>query len=63
MARYFRRRQFYRFTAEGVQGTVYKYIATMKNFITKSHQYGPCLLTGPLANIPQSASRRTERPP
>ena len=47
MARYFRRRKFCRFTAEGVQEIDYKDIATLKNYITESgktkpyHRY-PC---------------------
>ncbi len=36
MARYFRRRKFCRFTAEGVQEIDYKDIATLKNYITES---------------------------
>lgn len=36
MARYFRRRKFCRFTAEGVVEIDYKDIATLKNYITES---------------------------
>ena len=36
MARYFRRRKFCRFTAEGVQEIDYKDIATLKNYITET---------------------------
>lgn len=57
MARYFRRRKFCRFTAEGVQEIDYKDIATLKNYITESgkivlpyHRY-PC-------KIPASAGSR-----
>ena len=40
MARYFRRRKFCRFTAEGVQEIDYKDIATLKNY----HIYLPLYL-------------------
>ena len=41
MARYFRRRKFCRFTAEGVQEIDYKDIATLKNYITESGKIVP----------------------
>ncbi len=41
MARYFRRRKFCRFTAEGVQEIDYKDIATLKNYITESGKIRP----------------------
>ena len=50
MARYFRRRKFCRFTAEGVQEIDYKDIATLKNYITDSVS---CLaLSNALATCP-----------
>ena len=36
MARYFRRRKFCRFTAEGVEEIDYKDLATLKNYITET---------------------------
>ncbi|MBE4449706.1 30S ribosomal protein S18, partial [Vibrio parahaemolyticus] len=36
MARFFRRRKFCRFTAEGVQEIDYKDVATLKNYITEA---------------------------
>jgi len=35
MARYFRRRKFCRFKAEGVQQIDYKDLATLRNYVTK----------------------------
>lgn len=50
MARYFRRRKFCRFTAEGVQEIDYKDIATLKNYITESGKIVPSRITGTRAN-------------
>ena len=36
MSRYFRRKKFCRFTAEGVDQIDYKDIATLKNYVTDS---------------------------
>ena len=57
MARYFRRRKFCRFTAEGVQEIDYKDIATLKNYITESGKIVPSRITGTRA-IPASAGSR-----
>lgn len=43
MARYFRRRKFCRFTAEGVVEIDYKDIATLKNYITESGKIVPAV--------------------
>lgn len=51
MARYFRRRKFCRFTAEGVQEIDYKDIATLKNYITESGKIVPSRITGTRAKI------------
>ncbi len=58
MARYFRRRKFCRFTAEGVQEIDYKDIATLKNYITESGKIVPSRITGTRAKIPASAGSR-----
>ena len=46
MARFFRRRKFCRFTAEGVTEIDYKDIATLKNYITESGKIVPSRITG-----------------
>lgn len=50
MARYFRRRKFCRFTAEGVQEIDYKDIATLKNYITESGKIVPSRITDAVQN-------------
>jgi small subunit ribosomal protein S18 len=57
MARYFRRRKFCRFTAEGVQEIDYKDIATLKNYITESGKIVPTVSPVP-CKIPASAGSR-----
>lgn len=46
MARYFRRRKFCRFTAEGVKQIDYKDIIMLKNYITESGKIVPSRITG-----------------
>ncbi|VEA71397.1 30S ribosomal protein S18 [Serratia rubidaea] len=62
MARYFRRRKFCRFTAEGVQEIDYKDIATLKNYITESGKIvravSPVLVPNISASSPVLSSAR-----
>jgi small subunit ribosomal protein S18 len=46
MARYFKRRKYCRFTAEGVDQIDYKDIATLKNYITETGKIVPSRITG-----------------
>jgi small subunit ribosomal protein S18 len=46
MARYFRRKKFCRFTAEGVEQIDYKDLATLKNYITETGKIVPSRITG-----------------
>ena len=46
MARYFRRRKFCRFTAEGVVEIDYKDIDTLRDFIAENGKIIPARLTG-----------------
>ena len=57
MARYFRRRKFCRFTAEGVQEIDYKDIATLKNYITESGKIVPSRITGTRAKYQRQLAR------
>jgi small subunit ribosomal protein S18 len=59
MARYFRRRKFCRFTAEGVQEIDYKDIATLKNYITESGKIVPSRITGTRAKYQRQLARAT----
>lgn len=46
MARFFRRRKFCRFTAEGVKEIDYKDLNTLKNYITDTGKIVPSRITG-----------------
>jgi small subunit ribosomal protein S18 len=46
MARYFRRRKFCRFTAEGVKEIDYKDLDTLQNYITETGKIVPSRITG-----------------
>ena len=46
MARYFRRRKFCRFKADGVTEIDYKDLSTLKNYITESGKIVPSRITG-----------------
>jgi small subunit ribosomal protein S18 len=46
MARYFKRRKYCRFTAEGVDRIDYKDIATLKNYVTETGKIVPSRITG-----------------
>ena len=46
MARYFRRRRYCRFTAEGVKEIDYKDLDTLRNYITETGKIVPSRITG-----------------
>lgn len=46
MARFFRRKKFCRFTAEGVKEIDYKDIVTLKNYVSESGKIVPSRITG-----------------
>ena len=46
MSRFFRRKKYCRFTAEGVKEIDYKDIATLKNYITETGKIVPSRITG-----------------
>jgi len=46
MARYFRRKKFCRFTAEGVKEIDYKDLATLKAYVTETGKIVPSRITG-----------------
>jgi small subunit ribosomal protein S18 len=46
MARFFRRRKFCRFTAEGVEEIDYKDLAMLKNYVTETGKIVPSRITG-----------------
>ncbi len=46
MGRYFRRRKYCRFTAEGVKEIDYKDLATLKAYVTETGKIVPSRITG-----------------
>ena len=46
MARYFRRKKFCRFTAEGVKEIDYKDLTTLKAYVTETGKIVPSRITG-----------------
>ena len=61
MARFFRRRKFCRFKAEGVTEIDYKDIATLKNYITESGKIVPSRITGTSAKYQRQLSSAIKR--
>jgi small subunit ribosomal protein S18 len=61
MSRFFRRRKFCRFTAEGVSEIDYKDIATLKNYITESGKIVPSRITGTSAKYQRQLGRAIKR--
>jgi small subunit ribosomal protein S18 len=61
MARYFRRRKFCRFTAEGVKEIDYKDIAILKEYITETGKIVPSRITGTKAKYQRQLSRAIKR--
>jgi len=61
MARFFRRRKFCRFSAEGVDQIDYKDIATLKNYITESGKIVPSRITGTSAKYQRQLSTAIKR--
>jgi small subunit ribosomal protein S18 len=61
MSRFFRRRKFCRFTAEGAADIDYKDIATLKNYITESGKIVPSRITGTAAKYQRQLGRAIKR--
>ena len=61
MARYFRRKKFCRFTAEGVKEIDYKDLNTLKNYITESGKIVPSRITGTHAKYQRQLSTAIKR--
>ena len=61
MARFFRRRKFCRFSAEGVAEIDYKDIATLKNYVTESGKIVPSRVTGTSAKYQRQLSTAIKR--
>lgn len=61
MSRFFRRRKFCRFTADGVDEIDYKDIATLKANITESGKIVPSRITGTKARYQRQLARAIKR--
>ncbi len=61
MARFFRRRKFCRFTAEGVTEIDYKDIETLKGYITETGKIVPSRITGTKARYQRQLSTAIKR--
>ncbi len=61
MARFFRRRKFCRFTAEGVTEIDYKDLDTLKGYITETGKIVPSRITGTRAKYQRQLSTAIKR--
>ena len=61
MSRFFRRRKFCRFSAEGAAKIDYKDIATLKNYITESGKIVPSRITGTSAKYQRQLATAIKR--
>jgi small subunit ribosomal protein S18 len=61
MARFFRRRKFCRFSAEGITQIDYKDIALLRNYITESGKIVPSRITGTSAKYQRQLSTAIKR--
>ncbi|WP_346795391.1 30S ribosomal protein S18 [Halomonas sp. Bachu 37] len=61
MARFFRRRKFCRFTAEGVKQIDYKDLDTLKAYITETGKIVPSRITGTKARYQRQLATAIKR--
>jgi small subunit ribosomal protein S18 len=61
MARFFRRRKFCRFTAEGTKEIDYKDLAVLKQYITETGKIVPSRITGTKARYQRQLSTAIKR--
>ncbi|WP_372747286.1 30S ribosomal protein S18 [Litorivivens sp.] len=61
MARFFRRRKFCRFTAEGVQQIDYKDLDTLKAYISETGKIVPSRITGTKAKYQRQLASAVKR--
>lgn len=61
MARFFRRRKYCRFTAEGVKEIDYKDINTLKSYITETGKIVPSRITGTSAKYQRQLASAIKR--
>lgn len=61
MSRFFRRKKFCRFTAEGIKEIDYKDIAILKGYITETGKIVPSRITGTKARYQRQLSTAIKR--
>lgn len=61
MSRFFRRRKYCRFTAEGVEYIDYKDLGTLKNYITETGKIVPSRITGTSARYQRQLATAVKR--
>jgi len=61
MSRFFRRRRYCRFTAEGVKEIDYKDLDTLRNYITETGKIVPSRITGTKANYQRQLATAIKR--
>ena len=61
MARYFRRKKFCRFTAEGTKEIDYKDLATLKAYVSESGKIVPSRITGTKARYQRQLATAVKR--
>ena len=61
MSRFFRRRKFCRFTAEGVKEIDYKDLQTLKNYMTETGKIVPSRITGTKARYQRQLATAIKR--
>ncbi len=61
MARFFRRRKYCRFTAEGVKEIDYKDLNTLRNYVTETGKIVPSRITGTSARYQRQLAAAIKR--
>jgi small subunit ribosomal protein S18 len=61
MSRYFRRRRYCRFTAEGIQEIDYKDLSLLKGYITETGKIVPSRITGTKARYQRQLATAVKR--
>lgn len=61
MSRFFRRRKYCRFTAEGIEQIDYKDLATLKAYITETGKIVPSRVTGTKAKYQRQLATAVKR--
>jgi len=61
MARFFRRRKYCRFTAEGVKEIDYKDLDTLRNYVTETGKIVPSRITGTKSHYQRQLATAVKR--